>query len=407
MALLYKNSLLKSSFRGIAFGITDVETTIGRRNVVHEYPLRDSPYAEDLGRKAREYTINAFVMNPNDYSASAALVAAIEGDSTPGILVHPTLGSKLVVPVSCKHLYKNTEGGIEYFTLTFVEAGSNIVPTQVVDTQGASRSAQYALQSSATNFFSSNFNVSGYADFIATNASHRVNQYSSFVTKYLNYSAAAVSSTSDSYTTLKKALTDLINQSGSLVFTPETLAADIIQINSLITAVFVNDPAKALAIIKQLFNFGDDFLTIPPTTNLRIIEQINQTQLVYLIKNSCLSEMMIILASQTYNNSNDALSDRDGVDVLVQEQLLILADNFDDDIYTALLDASVGMNEDLTNRALALPAIRYITTKDCLPALVLAYMQYEDASRDTDIITRNNIVNPVFIPADSTVAIEP
>jgi prophage DNA circulation protein len=39
------------------------------------------------------------------------------------------------------------------------------------------------------------------------------------------------------------------------------------------------------------------------------------------------------------------------------------------------------------------------------PALVLAYSLYEDASRDADIIARNNVRHPGFVPGGRTLEV--
>src|SRR4051812_39444914 len=132
----WKDQLVPASFRGVTFGVLDTDIVFGRRNQLHEYPLRDEPYAEDLGKKAREYTINAFVIGDDYISSRDALISAIEDNDSPGTLVHPTLGTKSVVPKDCRVIYSNQEGRMERFTLTFVEAGSNEFPSSLFDTEG-------------------------------------------------------------------------------------------------------------------------------------------------------------------------------------------------------------------------------------------------------------------------------
>ena len=50
----WREDLRPASFRGVPFLVDESHVVIGRRVVLHEYPLRDKPYAEDLG-KNREY----------------------------------------------------------------------------------------------------------------------------------------------------------------------------------------------------------------------------------------------------------------------------------------------------------------------------------------------------------------
>src|SRR5262245_21298965 len=122
-----------ASFRGVPFRIRDTETLFGRRNITHEYPLRDTPYAEDLGKKAREYTINAYQIGTGYAALRTLLINAIEKNKTPGLLIHPVFGPKMVTPKDCKHRFSNQDGGIEYFELTFIESGESLFPDIVTD----------------------------------------------------------------------------------------------------------------------------------------------------------------------------------------------------------------------------------------------------------------------------------
>ncbi|KAL6953373.1 hypothetical protein U1Q18_052067 [Sarracenia purpurea var. burkii] len=50
------------SFRGVPFGLYGHSIDTGRRVVVHEFPFRDTPYAEDLGQRARGFSLDMFVV---------------------------------------------------------------------------------------------------------------------------------------------------------------------------------------------------------------------------------------------------------------------------------------------------------------------------------------------------------
>lgn len=63
----WRDRLLPASFRGAEFLVDSHSTeAAGRRAAVHEYPGRDTPYAEDLGRRTGEYRIQGYVLG-EDY----------------------------------------------------------------------------------------------------------------------------------------------------------------------------------------------------------------------------------------------------------------------------------------------------------------------------------------------------
>jgi len=129
----WRRDLLPAHFRGAMFHCESGSRENGRRIVVHEFPKRDEPYSEDMGRRAIEFTVRGYcitypfdtgvVLYDTDYrKARDALIAELEkgGD---GILQLPTLPPMTVV---CQR-YRLTEeeklGGYCVFDMTFVEQG--------------------------------------------------------------------------------------------------------------------------------------------------------------------------------------------------------------------------------------------------------------------------------------------
>jgi len=124
-----------ASFRGVIFEISSATVQFGRRGPIHEFPFKDIPQAEDVGRKARVISIAAFVDGDDYILRRNALIKVIEEVSTPGTLVLPTLGSIRVKPTdNCSVTYNNQLGGMEVFTLKFVEAGMQLFPAVTENT---------------------------------------------------------------------------------------------------------------------------------------------------------------------------------------------------------------------------------------------------------------------------------
>jgi prophage DNA circulation protein len=163
----WRETLQPASFNGAGFFVAIDAKGGGRRNVVHEFPKLDTPYAEDMGRRARKFTISGYVIqnSSNGYNYQPgrdALIAALETEG-PGVLVHPTLGTDAVQP----DVYSVTErledrGGMAEFEMTFVEAGSP--PGSTTNTANASTTA---AQSAIASFQNSSDIASAQAALIA------------------------------------------------------------------------------------------------------------------------------------------------------------------------------------------------------------------------------------------------
>ena len=138
--MAWRDNLVPASFRGAGFVVSDHEAPIaGRRVAVHEYPGRDEPYIEDLGRRTKRWEIEAFVVGDEYAEARDALIEACDMPG-PGELVHPYLGSLQVACTACSLVERTREGRMARFTLSFVEAGENRFPTTGADTAATTRS---------------------------------------------------------------------------------------------------------------------------------------------------------------------------------------------------------------------------------------------------------------------------
>lgn len=425
----WKSKLRRASFRGVEFGVVDAEMLFGRRNVLHEYPLRDIPFAEDLGKKAREFSFNAFCIGDNFIELRDRLIKAIEEDDTPGTLVHPTLGIKTVIPKECRVRYNNSEGGIEYLALAFVEAGENAYPTQTVNTSyRAIAIAESAIPRLEDNFASRFDTVNTTDDLIVQSANTlatlfvnkladvgrssgiQSNGYTSFVNKYEAFAQNAPTIMqsppvyAEEVSDLIRSLSDFFldekpNKDVNFSEKNATNANSTVTVNNYLYQVIPYHPVKqAFDAQKKLQYFGDEVQLVPDINIYRIQQNINTYEFINLVKECSLAEMCRILALMKFDSRQDAIEFRDEADVYFDEELLLRADNLEDEAYNRLLEIKTAMVSDINTRAAVLKNIQNKTIVYSIPAVVFAYMQYDDATKDQEIIARNRIRNPLYIP---------
>lgn len=205
---------------------------------------------------------------------------------------------------------------------------------------------------------------------------------------------------SDNYSAFMTALEDFEDNAATYVIEPETLATQVTNLVSMLTDVYSTNMPQALIAQVNLFNsIGHGWPIIPLTTTSRQQQAINQIQLLLLIQNASLAQMCLISSQTQYTSKQDALNTLSQIEALLEPQLLYLANNGYDDSYNALNVCRIAMVQDINTRAAALPNITTITNNAQVPALVLAYTQYGDATQEADIVARNNVANPVFVPA--------
>ena len=59
----WRDALLPASFKNVEFHVESASEDNGRRIVVHEFPKKESPYAEDMGRRAFGYMVRGYCIS--------------------------------------------------------------------------------------------------------------------------------------------------------------------------------------------------------------------------------------------------------------------------------------------------------------------------------------------------------
>jgi prophage DNA circulation protein len=130
----WRQDYLPASFRNARFHVEAGAVESGRRIVLHEFPKKDDPYAEDMGRKARDFTVRGYLIQyPKDlegnelYSADYrparnALIKALETEG-PAALQLPLLPQIMVVVKGYRLVEEDRTGGYCVFDMMFVEYG--------------------------------------------------------------------------------------------------------------------------------------------------------------------------------------------------------------------------------------------------------------------------------------------
>ena len=82
----WREKLLEASFRGVPFKVEEESAGTGRRVETHEYPNRDKPYTEDLGKVTFRPSITAYVVGDDCFDQRDRLIEALNKPG-PGTLV--------------------------------------------------------------------------------------------------------------------------------------------------------------------------------------------------------------------------------------------------------------------------------------------------------------------------------
>lgn len=154
-----EKKLYEASFRGVPFHVTKVDLKVGRRTVVHEYPQRDKPYVEDIGRATRRLSFTAFVVGDDYIQQAEKLIGAIETEG-PGTLIHPHLGEMKCCLEQASTITFTDSSRTASVVLTAVESGELEFPKSGTDAVSKVLESADALEKSAIQQFCDSLDLS-------------------------------------------------------------------------------------------------------------------------------------------------------------------------------------------------------------------------------------------------------
>lgn len=140
----WKDGLRPASLGGVSCHASSRGLKGGRAGVSHEYPKRNSPYDEDMGRKARHWSVELYVIGDDYMAQRDALIAACERPGPKFYQDH--WGRSGTVRVD-EYDVKETsdEGRIARISVALVEAGGAAAPSAVAATTAVLAGAAQAL----------------------------------------------------------------------------------------------------------------------------------------------------------------------------------------------------------------------------------------------------------------------
>lgn len=374
----------QASFRGAGFLIDNVDSQFGRRVVTHEYPQRDKPFSEDLGRRARRFSVSGYLVGSNYGLARDNLIEACEQPGA-GELVHPYQGTLRVVCEGITVRERRQDGGYCEVSLTFVEQGENAFPSAISNPSTAVDLAAGVTQNTAASVFERIYDLANLPEFVRTEMKGAADRLLGPVDRLLSASGEFADG-------LARFKSDL----NALIYQPRALAAGFLEVIQDIT----NLVGKNKSTSASLHEMAVDVLRlVPEATGTRRRQSTAQSAMEAMVRQMAVAEHARVVSGQEYTSFQEALTARQEV----TDEIDAISETAADEVYVELQALRAKVVQALPSPKL--PEIQVITMRQATPAIVLAYQLYGDPLRDADITSRNRIRHPGFIPGGSSVEV--
>ncbi len=433
MVDLPNNGLLPATFRGVPFVVTNDELSGGRRLAVHQYPGREEPWAEDMGRAARKYRFRGFVATGTVRTPGLPvqvqrllLIAALEKKGS-GTLTHPTLGI-LNVSVGPYSIGQDLGAGrMSTIDIEFVESGKQSFPSLLVSgskllsklagivtiatdlvavasivskalggkAAAASTSAQYAASvvtagADATSLVHLAAQLPG--DFGRFSAGANAGLSDSAASPYAADSSipALISAASQQRVSIEAAAARVSTAASDLAADSDfSTLADAVNdlINALLSAC--SNPADAVRLLISLIRNPPADVTAGTVGGAALV-RVFQRSACFALGRAC--------GSYQPASYDDAASLLARVADVIEAVAIAAADVGDDASFDALNGLLTALTEDLRARGAELAPMKDFTVAEALPDVVLAQRLYRDPSRADQLLGEIDPIHPLFCP---------
>ncbi|AOY00097.1 DNA circularization protein [Jeongeupia sp. USM3] len=396
----WTEKLRPASFRGVGFEVDSLEGEGGRRVQIHEFPQRDEPLAEDLGRRARGFAIEAFLHGADFMVQLDKLLTALE-TAGPGELIHPLHGTLQVQVEEYRYRVERGEGRYVAVSIGLHEVGERKYPSAAADTQLASLNAADRGELAETDAFGRVFNMQGLPDWsydqVGSALFGGLDRVSTAFGQVQSAVSAGIAVLKGDWQRLLPS--ELAGRVFGLVGQVRTLAMPLRAGESsgdgvMQSAPVRSDPVSVTPV--SLIAARPEPLLPAAVTGSEVEDRtaVNVAAVTALLDVAVTVEAVRLAAVLPWPISDDA----EAASNAVADALDDLAGRVDGQRYRPVVQLRIAAVKDLGERARnGIPLGEY-RAQACQPSLVIAHRLYRDAARAGEIVDRNRVVNPLRVP---------
>jgi len=385
------DDLLPASLGGVPFLTPGgLNTTGGRKTIVHEFPNSSRRQIEDLGLLNDQFSINATITEPNYLQKRNALKTVLDRPG-PYILVHPTFGTRNVKQTAPYTISESeSELGIARFTITLAVDQPAIFPTP---TSGSLSNIFNSVNQAITLVNTGIIQLISLTR--SSNFLEALDKLNSFIdtidvltTKFISNSEL----TDDFTTTI-----DNFRENTSIILSDAvTLGNTIVETFTTLDDALAT-PGQAKSLFEGLYSFGEDDIPITPTT-FELQERLGNNN----ILNGSIRTLALLMNYRNVPQINFLTVDE--IDVARQElddQFNVIFQNprVNKSDTTSLQSARNFVREFFDNAALNAFKIGDFNTNDTT-ITNMTFQLYGDLDNTENLIKLNNLLDITHVEGD-------
>mgnify|MGYP003135746906 CR=1 FL=1 len=399
---------LQAKFRGISFSISAHSYKGGRRIVEHDFPYVDQIGKEDLGAKQQEISLSAYIIDDNYFGQRNQLVKALDKLGV-GTLIHPYLGTMRVRVKDYELKETTAEGRIARFKINFLHEQTIQAPlvTATTNTVAAIQIAKVESQSIIDTEFTTGYieHTSLFITDTPTGPLTTVNAAMDDIIDTIDSVIDEVEKVKQlmaPFSEFKQKIATIKGKLIQLAITGVDIAAELYELvdfGNIIEnpTIAIQDALKQFDEMEKLFGIFDvKFIDTPDS--IYYTENNPNRMVTNLVSQCAVSSAFGLMAVIEYQTVEEALEVRNTL--FTQLDIIENTTNVPADLVYMVRGIRQAVMEHLDNVILSLSREVTIQLKEDTPSLVVAYKLYGDLEQEEELIKRNGVIHPAFMPAD-------
>lgn len=393
------------SFRGVPFYVETGARAGGRSLVAHELPQGSGEIWEDLGPDAELLSFDAYLVTPHVELAGPFLPTELGGgrrvtaatfyqwrddllsaleQASAGTLIHPTVGSIWARARRWSISDSRSEQGFVRLQLEFVRDRELEAAAASPDRDPNSEAADgsEAIYRASGDRVGAELATSSVAERARLATETELRALSAKLRELQRFTAAGQRSAD-----LARQASNILRDVKALAVAPAELVATVV------TAV--RDVQRAALDIPSALAAYESLLQLVPSIVNSPQEDANTRLVNGLIRGAALAGALRVAVLMPWDSYEQAIGTRDRLLARLAELEPFAADAE----FEALAGLRVSLVRLVPPEGEQLPRVSTFTPTGSSSALLVAWRLYADPSRDAEIVARNGVQNPNFLPA--------
>ena len=389
--------LWRASYKGAPFWTERDTESGGRRIVKHQFPGRDPPFLEDLGEDLREFDLTAYVASDRADAEAAMLTVACASRGA-GLLVLPVQGPVLVRCISFSQDSTKDRAGYIGFNLKFCREGAATSLISAAMSANLVFVAAASAVAAVSTAFAVAMNIAGQADFVMDSVSSQIRDAISVLeavrtTEPVEVVASALQ---------RNRIEQLFDAVPALIDTGSTaqMATEIIEIARALGDAL--PPDAALRAFDDVVGDPGFASAIDPAavyaTPRRRAMAYNADEILRLLRLAAIVTYSEAVARVDLGDRPAGITLRANIAEYFEAEVENLPPSAIGLVHSigVLRDAAIAH---LSRVIIDLSPVIQLEANQSMPSIFWAYRLYQDPQRSVELVARNRVAHPSFMPA--------